>query len=447
MSGTAPPLAAKDQAAPDPIGLDQSPAWLEAVWEVAEGCHRAFSSAASFTVELEEELILLEPATLLPANEIEEALFRLEDDRFTCELRNAQLEVRTRPRLSVSDVGRELHAARMLAADRLAGFARIAAAGVHPTSTLPIEITDRDRYRGIAASCPWAVREGLPCGLHVHVAIQDATRALAIYNAAHGFLPELAALTANSPFLAGRDSSFASSRLKLNEAFPRSGIPPAFRSWAEYAEFVTWGMSGGHFPDQSYLWWDLGLHPLYGTLEFRVADAQTRIEEVSAVAAVCQALVASLAARYDAGQELPVHSTDRIAEKRWRAVRDGVEAELADLDTGIPQAARTRIGAVLTALEPIAEALGSRNELLAAWALLEENGAARQRRIASKHGLGAVVRVLADETERGNAALLMNPDESHRRGSCSTEPCLTDSTEPCLPDSGIDLTGHASELW
>ena len=188
MSGSSPSRTTPDQSARDGIGLGPSPAWAEAVWEVAEGCRRAFSHPASFTVGLEEELILLDPTTLLPANEIEEALVRLEDDRFTCELRSAQLEARTQACATVSDATRELQGARMLAADRLAGFARIAAAGVHPVSTLPIEITERERYREIAAGCPWAVREGLPCGLHVHVAIEGATRALAIYNAARGVL-------------------------------------------------------------------------------------------------------------------------------------------------------------------------------------------------------------------------------------------------------------------
>ena len=141
------------------------------------------------------------------------------------------------------------------------------------------------------------------------------------------------------------------------------------------------------------------------------------------MAAVCQALVASLAARYDAGDELPVHSSHRIAENRWGAVRDGLEGALADLDTGIPVAARTRIGAVLAALEPVAEVLGSRNELLAAWALLEENGAARQRRLAADLGLDGVVRRLADDTEQGATAGLRCPcgsaehdDRRHRRG-------------------------------
>jgi carboxylate-amine ligase len=366
---------------------------------VVEACRRAFSNSGSFTVGLEEELILLDPATLLPTNEVEAALVRLVDERFTCELRSAQLEVRTRPAVTVAAACRELREARMLAVDRLRGLAAVLAAGVHPTSTLPIEVTHRDRYLGIAADYPWAVREGLPCGLHVHVAIGGPARALAVYNAARSSLPEIAALAANSPFLGGRDTGLASSRLKLNEAFPRAGIPPAFRSWAEYADFVSWGTSGGLFPDQSYLWWDLRLHPVYGTLEFRIADAQTRMGEAGAVAAVCQALVASLAARYDACGDLPVHATHRINENRFRAVRDGLDATFADLDTGIPVPARVRVSALLASLEPFAERFAARNELLAAWTLLAENGAERQRRIVADQGIDLVNQRLAEETE------------------------------------------------
>jgi len=239
----------------------------------------------------------------------------------------------------------------------------------------------------------------MPSGLHVHVAVSGPARALAIYNAARSYLPELAALAGNSPFLGGSDTGLASSRLKLNESLPRAGVPPAFRTWNEYADFIAWGTSGGHFPDASYLWWDLRLHPVHGTLEFRVADAQTRAEEAGAVAAVCQALVAALGARFDAGEDLPVHDTHRINENRWAAVRDGLDGRLADLDTGVPVPTRSRLGALLASLEPCAEVLGSRNELLAAWTMLAENGAERQRRIAAHFGLHEVVRRLAEETE------------------------------------------------
>ncbi len=386
------------------------PAWEETPSDVAAGFRRTFSRGPSLTIGFEEELVLLDPVTLLPANDVEAALVRLEDDRFTCELRSAQLEVVTPPCVTVLDACREVRSARTFAVDRLAGFARIVAAGVHPSSTLPVEVTDRDRYRQIAVDCPWSLREGLPSGLHVHVAISGPDRGLAIYNAARSYLPEIAALAANSPFLGGRDTGLASSRLKLNEGFPRAGVPPIFRTWEEYADFVSWGTSGGLFADQSYLWWDLRLHPIHGTLEFRIPDAQTRVKEAGAVGAVCQALVAALSARYDAGEELPIHDTHRIAENRWRAARDGLGGSFVDLETGIAVSSRERLGALLASLEPFAEALGARNELLAAWTLLAENGAERQRRVAAELGVDAVVRRLVDETELRTEAMLRAAD-------------------------------------
>jgi carboxylate-amine ligase len=394
-------------AEPARTRLGPVPSWTDDAWAIAEECRRAFSRGLSLTVGIEEELILLEPTTLQPTNDVEGALLRLEDDRFSCEFRSAQLELRTRPHLSVSDACSELRAARRLAVDRLAGYTRIAAAGVHPSSVLPIEVAGRERYRRIAGECPWSTREGLPCGLHVHVSVSGAQRALAVFNAARSYLPELAALAANSPFLGGVDTRLASSRLKLNEAFPRAGIPPAFRTWSEYAEFVSWGVKGSHFADQSHLWWDLRLHPVYGTLEFRAADAQTRSEEAGAVAAVCQTLVAALAARYDAGEELPVHDTHRIAENRWRAVRDGLDGSIVDLDTGVPVPTPVRIDSLLASLEPVAESIGAREELLAAQTLLLENGAQRQRRVAAESGVGAVIGRLADETEPCPEGLLV----------------------------------------
>jgi glutamate---cysteine ligase / carboxylate-amine ligase len=223
-----------------------------------------------------------------------------------------------------------------------------------------------------------------------------------VYNAARSYLPELAALAANSPYLGGCDTGLASARLKLNEELPRAGVPPAFRTWKEYADFVAWGVLGKHFADPSYFWWDVRLHPAHGTLEFRMADAQTQIEEAGALTSVCQALVAALADRYDHGEALAAHDTHRIAQNRWRAIRDGLDGAQVDLDSGASVPTRRRVGELLAWLEPFAEALGSRNELIAAWTLLAENGAERQRRIAAESELGvdAVIRSIADETEQ-----------------------------------------------
>jgi carboxylate-amine ligase len=244
------------------------------------------------------------------------------------------------------------------------------------------------------------LRRGLPSGLHIHVGLGDADEALWVYNAARDYLPELAALSANSPFFEGADAQLASSRLKLVEDHPRSGIPPAFASWRELAAFVSWGAGGGHFSDVTYLWWDLRPRPDLGTLEFRIADAQYSLDQVAALAAVVQSLVSALRLRLRAGERMVVQPTHVLNENRWRAVRDGLDAELADVVTGERMPARARIAGLLLELEPYAAELGCADELELAWPMLVRNGARRQRDVAATRGLDGLLSWLACETEQ-----------------------------------------------
>ena len=123
----------------------------------------------------------------------------------------------------------------------------------------------------------------------MHVAVPGADRALAVYNALRSYLPMLWALGANSPFVGGKDSGLCSIRPKLNEAFPRAGVPPRFATWEELLSFEAWGRSGGLFPDHTHFWWDLRPHLEHGTLELRATDAHTRVEDAAAIAALYQA--------------------------------------------------------------------------------------------------------------------------------------------------------------
>jgi carboxylate-amine ligase len=360
-----------------------------------------FSNEPSLTVGLEEELILVEPRSLLPVNGVEWALTRVRGDRrFQAELRAAQVELVTQAYATVTETCRALADARARLVDELRGRVRLVAVGTHPSSTRGIVITDRERYRQIANDYPWAARRGLPSGLHVHVGVGDPSEALAIYNSARSYLPELAALATNSPFFEGTDTGLASARLKLTEDLPRSGIPPAFDSWSELARFVDWGRRGGLFPDLSYLWWDLRPRPDYGTLEFRIADAQTRLADTAGVAAFCQALVSLLRARYRCGEPLPAHATEVLSENRWRALRDGVNGMLVDPDTGMAEPTRDRLRRLLAELEPHAAGLGGSAELAHAGSLLVGNGADRQRAIVDEHGTEGLLESLVSETER-----------------------------------------------
>jgi carboxylate-amine ligase len=359
-----------------------------------------FGSAPALTVGLEEELILVDAESLLPVDAIEQVLVLVERDaRFIAELRASQVELRTPVCLTVADACRELASARLQLVARLAGRLRLLAVGTHPVAAGASAVTADERYQRIAATWSWAARRGQPSGLHVHIGLGDAAEALAVYNAARSYLPELAALSANSPFYEGVDSGLASARLKLTEDLPRSGIPPVFDSWRALAEFVLWARSGDVPGDLSYLWWDLRPRPDYGTLEFRVADTQLSCADSGAIAAVCQTLVAALAERRRAGRPLPIHDCHYLNENRWRALRDGLEGTLIDPDSGLVEPTRERIARLLVDLERHADPLGCSSEFAHAWSLLEANGANRQRNAAVEHGIGGLLHWLADTTE------------------------------------------------
>jgi glutamate---cysteine ligase / carboxylate-amine ligase len=365
-----------------------------------ESQYRArFDSVVPFTVGAEEEFLLVDPHTCEPVPLIEQALDLVGgDSRVAPELRACMIELITPVCLSVGDVARELASARALVAERLRGTALLVGVGTHPTAA-PGSITSLPRYAELAADNPWSTAWMLSCGLHVHVAIGGADRTLAVYNALRSYLPEIVAVAANAPFYRGTDSGLATVRPKLHQTRARSGIPPAFQSWRDVAEFVAWSRTGGVVPDPSHHWWDLRLHPVYGTVEVRAADTQTRTEDSAAVVALVQSLVCELASRWDDGEELPVHREERIVENMWMATRDGIAGSLVDLDSGERRPTADRIHQLTERLLPTASSLGCDDELLHLGRLtLEGGGAGRQRRIARRLGIAGLLTVLADET-------------------------------------------------
>src|SRR5205807_3379804 len=164
-------------------------------------------------------------------------------------------------------------------------------------------------------------------------------------------------------FYEGRDSGLASVRPKLCELLPRQGVPPPISSWEAHAGTLAWGAATGAVPGPRTWWWELRPHPRFGTLEFRVPDAQATVADGAAIAAVVQALAAWLAERYDAGEHLPAAPSWRIAENRWSACRHGVEGSMADLETGVRRPTREWIGELIDTLGPRARRLGAASEL------------------------------------------------------------------------------------
>jgi glutamate---cysteine ligase / carboxylate-amine ligase len=366
-----------------------------------QACRAAFDDARHLSVGVEEELLLVDPQSLDLAPVAAAVLRRLEaDPRFKHELSAAQVELVTPVCAHVPEAMAALAGARSRLRAAAGGLARLAGAGAHPFAAEWADFSPGERYAALAARYRWAARRGALCaGLHVHVGVRGADRALAVWNALRGFMPELLALAANAPYLGGRDTGLATVRPKLAESLPRQGVAPAFASFEAYADVVRRGVAGGAFADAGELWWECRLHPVLGTLEVRVPDAQSSLADAGAIAALVHALVARLCERHDAGEALPRPAALLVAENRWRALADGAGGTLLDLDGGPSQPARRRLEALIDDCAPAAARLDAAALLDGARTLLEQPPAERQRAVARREGLRGLVAWLADRTE------------------------------------------------
>ena len=364
---------------------------------VAGALRAVFDSQRTLSVGLEEELMLLDPQTLDLAPCAQQALVALAGDiRFKPELPAAQIENVTVPRRTVGSAAADLRTGRGDLADALDGRAVVAAAGLHPFADALGELNVGPRYTELGEQFASIARRQLVFGLHVHVSVRGSDLAVAVHDALRSYLPELAALTANAPFHEGRDSGLASLRPRIAAMLPRQGVPPALGDWESFERALHWGASAGALPDARRWWWELRLHPTFGTIEVRVADAQTTVGETAAYAAVVHALVTWLAQRAADGEPLPVAPTWRITENSFVAGRDGLDAQLADLVTGEREPVRERLERLLDELAPVATQLACAAELEHARALAAgPGGAARQRTEAQRGGLDGLVAWLA----------------------------------------------------
>jgi glutamate---cysteine ligase / carboxylate-amine ligase len=358
---------------------------------------RVFDVPTPPTVGLEEEVMLLHPDTLdlLPRAADVLTVVR-QDPSVKSELPASQLELVTLPASTVGEVAGALYATRRRLVEAADGIGLLAAAGAHPFSAPEGELSSGKRYEAIAREYGRIARRQLIFGLHVHVAVRPAVRALAVYNALRSYLPELAALSANAPFHAGADTGLESIRPKLAENLPRQGIPPSLASLEEFADALHWAATTGVLTDPRQWWWELRLHPWLGTVEVRVCDAQTTVAETAALTAVIHALCEWLAGRHDGGDLPPPAPTWRIEENRWSACRHGLNGTLADLHTGKPRSTRERLAGLLGELAPTATRLRCTNELAGAHKLLEWPSAQRHRAVAAEHGLRGLVSWLVE---------------------------------------------------
>jgi carboxylate-amine ligase len=369
-----------------------------------------FGAGDPYTLGVEEEYMLLDGETLDLVQHVETVLAATAghelEARVAPELMQSVLEIATPVCHTPAEVEGELRKLR----GYVTGLAseqgmRVGSAGTHPFSLFERQrITARDRYRHLVDQLQYIARRELIFGLHIHVAVDDAEKAVKVVNGLLAHLSSLLALSANSPFWRGELTGLASSRQMVFAAFPRSGPPPRFRDYADYAEVVGQLEKTGCIADYTHIWWDIRLHPRFGTVEIRICDAVTRVEDAVALAAFCQALVKLYSEHYAVGAEIPSYHRILTTENKWLAARYGLEAPVMDLATGrrnrMPVAQLIR--RTLKEIEPHARELGSDRELEGINEILAKgNGSDRQRRIwNANRDLVEVVRELADVTEQ-----------------------------------------------
>jgi carboxylate-amine ligase len=369
----------------------------------------AFGTSDPYTLGVEEEYMLLDGETFDLVQHIDTVLAAVAghelETRINAELMQSVLEIATPVCHTAADVAAQLRQLRSYVCEvaRERGM-RVGSAGTHPFSLFERQrITAKDRYRALVDQLQYIARRELIFGMHVHVAVDDPEKAIQVVNGLIGHLAELVALSSSSPFWRGEATGLHSSRHMVFAAFPRSGPPPRFRDYADYAEVVGQLERTGCIADYTHIWWDIRLHPRLGTIEIRICDAVTRLDDVVALTAYCQALVKHYSERFDAGEEIPSFHRILTTENKWLAARYGLEAPVMDLHTGrrnrmpVAQAIRRTVRLI----EPHARELGSDAELAGVEDILRRGSSAdaQLRVFNANRDIVEVVREIAQQTE------------------------------------------------
>jgi carboxylate-amine ligase len=366
-----------------------------------ERARAAFAESVDFTVGIEEEFALLDPATLDLAQRFEELREAASADpvlaeSITGELISSEIEIRSGRSLNLSagvdaqrDRRRRLFA---LAAERSVA---LAATGTHPWSDYREQhIIETEHYQRVEQGLKYVAWRNNTFSLHVHVGIRGADRAVQVCDRLRPVAPLLLAISANSPFLDGRDSGLHSARSQIfTKSFPRCGIPDEFGSWTAFADYIVLLMATRSIVEYTQVWWSIRPHFAFGTVEFRICDAQPTASESEALAALIVASIAQAARDIDEG--VPARAVPRreIEENFWRAIRHGLDGNLIDLEQREEYPAAEALERLLSWTAP------ARAELGIEVALPELNGAQRQRRmLESGAGLAEVYASSVEET-------------------------------------------------
>ena len=342
-----------------------------------------FAAATDMTVGVEEEFSILDPRTLELQPRFEQLRSAAEGDRLlhehiTGELISSEIEI-------ISGVGADLHDAlerqrerrrRLFALAREQGAA-LGATGTHPWADYREQpIIDTEHYRRVEQGLKYVAWRNNTFSLHVHLGVRDIDRAVRACDRLRGVLPLLLAISANSPYLDGRDTGLASARTQsFTKSFPRCGVPDAFGGWPAYREYIELLKRTGSIVEFTQVWWSVRPHFSFGTVEVRICDAQSTARESDALAALMVACIAQAVRDVDEGvrdEDLPPRL---IEENMWRAIRFGLDGRLVDLERGEEYPARAAIERLAAWTAPVRAVLGI--EL----AFPERNGAQRQRRM------------------------------------------------------------------
>jgi glutamate---cysteine ligase / carboxylate-amine ligase len=375
---------------------------------ILAGVRERFEASTDLTVGIEEEYQLLDPATMALASRFEELIDAADEafrPRLAGELISSEIEFRTAAHAGFAGAARDLVEGRLATvalAERL-GIG-IAVSGVHPFSEWRDQrIIDTEHYRRVRDELGYIAWTNNTWSIHVHCGVRGADRAVAVTTALRSVLPELLALSANSPVFIGRPSGLASTRTQIfTKSFPRCGIPDALAGWDEYAEYVRMLERTRSIVESTQIWHSVRPHHAFGTIEFRVCDGQTEMRDALAVSALVIACIAAFLRDHDEGRPLPAHPHRLLEENFWRAERNGVAGNMIDLDRGVEVPTPAAIEALLEWSEPHHGPLGLTGFLARVPEMLAGNGASWQLRRLEELGgdTVALTAALADRTVR-----------------------------------------------
>ena len=365
-----------------------------------------------FTLGIEEEFQIIDPETRELRSHIQEILAdgkMLLKERVKPEMHQSVVELGTEVCSDVASARRQVIELRSeLAAIAAQGGLKIASAGTHPFSHWMDQlITADERYATIVKDMQQIARANLIFGLHVHVGIPDREEGIDIMNQARYFLPHLYALSVNSPFWLGQNTGLKAYRQMIFERFPRTGIPDAFESLSEYEDYLKLLVATNCIDNAKKIWWDIRLHPFFDTIEFRICDAQSRVEDTIALAALMQAIVVKLQKLRRKNVTFRSYPRRLLDENRWRASRYGIDGKLIDFGRKCEMDERDLLHEMLEFIEPEVDELGSRAEIAHIERIIREGtGADRQLMVWERtQDMKAVVDQIVAETNEDLAPL------------------------------------------